>query len=72
MFFPLYQKNCINIILLSLAESSKGATQRICKELRTIINKQSEPSNDLGFFVDTNKLRSVYQWVYNLYLELVI
>ncbi|CAI2168512.1 12375_t:CDS:10 [Funneliformis geosporum] len=57
----------IDLTLLPIpAESSKGATQRICKELRTIIHKQSEPSNDLGFFIDTNKLRSVYQWVVQL------
>jgi len=57
----------IDLTLLPIpAESSKGATQRICKELRTIISKQSEPSNDLGFFVDTNKLQSVYQWVVQL------
>ncbi|GBC07264.1 hypothetical protein RclHR1_07340010 [Rhizophagus clarus] len=57
----------IDLTLLPIpAESSKGATQRICKELRTIINRQSDPSNDLGFFVDTNKLQSVYQWVVQL------
>ncbi|CAB4405745.1 unnamed protein product [Rhizophagus irregularis] len=42
--------------------STKTATQRIYKELKIIVHKQDTPSNDLGFFVKLDKLRSVYQW----------
>ncbi|CAG8455032.1 3095_t:CDS:10 [Ambispora leptoticha] len=45
------------------AESSKTATQRICKELRQIVQKQSEPNNDLSFSINTDMLQSMYQWV---------
>ncbi|CAG8574161.1 28599_t:CDS:10 [Dentiscutata erythropus] len=48
------------------AESSKAATQRICRELRTIIHRQDDPSNDFGFIVNTEQLQSVYQWVVQL------
>ncbi|CAJ0824013.1 12608_t:CDS:2 [Entrophospora sp. SA101] len=53
--------------LLPLPEqSTKTATQRIYRELKMIINNQSKPSNDLGFYVKLDKLRSVYQWVVQL------
>ncbi|CAG8567783.1 8671_t:CDS:10 [Paraglomus occultum] len=44
-------------------ESSTTATRRICQELRVIINKQDDASNDCGFYVNLEKLKSVYQWV---------
>ncbi|CAG8609502.1 10441_t:CDS:10 [Paraglomus brasilianum] len=44
-------------------ESSITATRRICQELRVIINKQDDASNDCGFYVNLEKLKSVYQWV---------
>ena len=28
-----------------------------------IVDNQNKPSNDLGFYVKLDKLRSVYQWV---------
>ncbi|CAI2179601.1 6486_t:CDS:2 [Funneliformis geosporum] len=48
--------------------STKSATQRIYKELRMIIHNQETPTNtnDLGFYVNLDKLRSVYQWVVQL------
>ncbi|RIA98457.1 ubiquitin-conjugating enzyme/RWD-like protein [Glomus cerebriforme] len=46
--------------------STKTATQRIYKELKIIVHKQDTPSNDLGFYVKLDKLRSVYQWVVQL------
>ncbi|CAG8500183.1 4736_t:CDS:10, partial [Acaulospora morrowiae] len=49
------------------AESSKAATQRICRELKLIYDKQqSGANNDLGFYLDTEKMASVYQWVVQL------
>ena len=53
----------LHILILYLATSTKTATQRIYKELKMIVHKQDTPSNDLGFYVKLEKLRSVYQWV---------
>ncbi|KAG9297568.1 hypothetical protein G9A89_007643 [Geosiphon pyriformis] len=43
--------------------SSKTATHRISQELCQIVRKQTNPSNDLAFSVNTDKLKSMYQWV---------
>ncbi|RUO95584.1 hypothetical protein BC936DRAFT_143698 [Jimgerdemannia flammicorona] len=42
------------------------ATQAISKELRLILQAQSNPKAQLGFLVDAAKLRSVYQWVVHM------
>ncbi|CAG8545611.1 3514_t:CDS:10, partial [Cetraspora pellucida] len=65
--FDIDDGDGFDLSLLPLpAESSKAATQRICRELRSIIHRQSEPSNDFGFTVNTEQLQSVYQWVVQL------
>lgn len=54
-----------------LEYSSKAATQRICRELKTIIQRQngdSNDSNDMGFFVNVDLIQSVYQWVVYIYI----
>ncbi len=61
-------------VFLLLANATKSATQRIYKELKTIIHNQNTPSYDLGFYLRLDKLSSVYQWVcihYN-FLEFMI
>ncbi|CAG8807468.1 30346_t:CDS:2, partial [Racocetra persica] len=65
--FEVDEGDGFDLSLLPLpAESSKAATQRICRELRSIIHRQNDPSNDFGFIVNTEQLQSVYQWVVQL------
>ncbi|CAJ0637146.1 12115_t:CDS:2 [Entrophospora sp. SA101] len=49
-----------------MEHSTKTATQRIYRELKMIVNNQNKASNDLGFYVKLENLRSVYQWVVQL------
>ncbi|CAH1757245.1 8756_t:CDS:10 [Entrophospora sp. SA101] len=63
--------NSFDPTLLPLPEcSSKAATQRICRELKSIIQRQNGDSNDsndyLGFFINVDLIQSVYQWVVQL------